>query len=121
MKIVNRQKFLQMPPGTLYREYQPCVFGDLRVKGETWPHTLADGTEASDHIAAHFDHVESDSSNEVFDILDRATETGESFKLDYHGSWMRDGWSLETNEKLYAVYERDDVEQLIEFLKMRVK
>ena len=116
MKIVNRQQFLQMPSGTLYREYEPCAFGDLQVKGNTWPHRLANGTDASDHIAAHFDCVESEGSVEAFDILDRAAETGESFNLDYDESWMRDGWSPEINNKLYAVYERADVEQLIEFL-----
>ncbi|GAH13600.1 unnamed protein product, partial [marine sediment metagenome] len=32
MKIVNRKTFLQLPIGTLFSEYEPCVFYGLFIK-----------------------------------------------------------------------------------------
>ena len=34
-KIVNEDKFLEMPPNTLYREYEPYQLGQLYIKGRT--------------------------------------------------------------------------------------
>ncbi len=35
MIIVNREKFLLLPPGTLYSRYQPCVVSGLEIKGKS--------------------------------------------------------------------------------------
>ncbi len=35
MIIVNREKFLLMPPGTLYSRYQPCIVSGLEIKGKS--------------------------------------------------------------------------------------
>lgn len=117
MKIVNRVEFLKLPSGALFREYEPCTFGELRVKGDTWPGTLRSNPSirTDEFIVLHLDLVDADSSDEEFDILDRAQKTGESFRIDYDG-WMRDGWSPEVEKQLFAVYEPSDVEQLIELL-----
>jgi len=32
MQLLNREEFLKLPEGTLYSEYDPHVFGDIRVK-----------------------------------------------------------------------------------------
>lgn len=35
MRIVDRKTFLAMPIGTVFSKYEPCVFGNLCIKGET--------------------------------------------------------------------------------------
>ena len=44
MRIVNLEEFRALPSGTVYMKYQPCVFGPLEMKGDTWEvdHLCAD-------------------------------------------------------------------------------
>ena len=35
MKIVNLETFKLLPIGTVFMKYEPCIFGDLQVKGDT--------------------------------------------------------------------------------------
>ena len=35
MKLVDRVKLMEMPPGTIYCEFQPMIVGELMVKGDT--------------------------------------------------------------------------------------
>jgi hypothetical protein len=115
MKIVSRQQFLDMPSGTIFRDYRPCVFGDLKIKGDTIRGRLMDGTCTDDFNVLHIDFVDAPGSVEAFNLLDRAEKTGESFSFDYEG-WMQNGWSPSENQKLYAVYEFRDFEQLVSLL-----
>lgn len=107
MKIVTKAEFVKLPAGTLYREYEPCMFSDMRVKG--------DSTRGGnmDFGVLHLDWVDSVEISGGIDILFAAHETGSSFGFNYndHG---RDG---QYNDKqLYAIYEPNDVAQLIELL-----
>ncbi len=36
MIIVNREKFLLLPPGTLYSRYEPCIVSGLEIKGKSF-------------------------------------------------------------------------------------
>jgi hypothetical protein len=36
MKIINLTEFRGMPQGTVFCKYDPCCFGELQIKGETW-------------------------------------------------------------------------------------
>jgi len=106
MKIINLTEFRAMPDGTIFCKYEPCNFGELEIKGETWD---------SDFISAPLTGcIESDSGSDMFDKLLQYEKTKESFPLnvEYYG---RDG--LYEKDQLYAVYENTDIEQLISRLK----
>lgn len=105
MKIIDRKTFLTMPAGTVFSKYQPNVFGTLQIKGETiWnDFFVQDIAEA----------IRCSSSDEFFDILDEAQETGVSVQLDFNcegrdGEFDEDQW--------FAVWDNNDVAGLIERL-----
>ena len=102
MKIINLTEFRAMPEGTVFCKYQPCCFGELEIKGETWEH---------DFICASLTGViESEGSDDMMNKLDQYEKSKESFKLDleYYG---RDG--LYEDNQLYAIYEKSDIQQLV--------
>lgn len=96
-----------MPEGTVFCKYEPCVFGALEMFGGPCGDT--------DFMTAELvAYPSSSGSDEMYDILNRCQESGESFKLDTQ-CYGRDG--LFEKDQLFGVYEREDVEQLIETLK----
>jgi hypothetical protein len=105
MKIVKRPAFLKLPPGTVYSKYEPCVFGELQIKGDTLPNGndwfYQDIAEA----------VDSSDSGERVTQLFEAEETGKSITMDFDCQG-RDG-CFESDEQMFAVWERADVEALI--------
>ena len=107
MRIINLEEFRKMPEGTIYCKYTPCCFSDLEIFGGD--------CGGIDFVSASLTGwVESEGSNEMFDILERAEKTGESFKLDTE-CYGRDG--LYEDKQLFAIYENEDILQLIETLK----
>jgi hypothetical protein len=108
MKIVKLDEFLAMPAGTLFAKYKPCVFGDLCIKEESIP-------EYRDFIYQPIvDSLDANDSNQHFDMLDESLKTGKSIPMDFD-CLNRDGFY--DADQLYAVFERADVEALIERLK----
>jgi hypothetical protein len=105
MKIIDRQTFLAMPPNTIFAKYKPCCFDDIQIKGDTWN---------NDFWFQDFLSIEDEGEDDFFNILENARETGSSFKLDLQ-SESRDG--LFDNKQLFAVFEKNDVESLINRLK----
>ena len=105
MKIVNRNTFLAMPPGTIYSKFEPCIFGDLCIKEES----LSNDWFYQDIV----DAIDVNDSGEFGEILCRANDTGESIPMDFH-CLSRDG--LFDDNQLFAVFERDDVVALIKRL-----
>ncbi len=102
MKIVNRAAFLALPAGTLFSKYQPCVFGDLCVKGETigesvdfFYQTITDAIDTGIYVETVLHHAEKD---------------GSSLAMDFNCQ-DRDG--MFDDDQLYAVWEREDVTGLI--------
>lgn len=109
MKIVNRPEFLKLPPGTVYSKWEPCVFGELLIKGDTLPN----GNDwFYQSIADAIDHT---GSSDFSDKLFEAAETGKSLPMDF-ACEGRDG-CFESDEQMFAVWERADVEALVERLK----
>ena len=108
MKIVNRETFLKMPENTVFTKYEPGHFDELMIKGET--------LEFNDFCEQQILEVESNSGDfgEFIDILETAEKEGKSFNLDLHCEG-RDG--LFDNDQLFAIFEKQDVEMLIERLK----
>jgi len=108
MKIVDLTEFLRLPPGTLYAKYEPCVFESLAIKSENCSHTK--DWFYSDIVYA----IACNSSDEMFDLLDHSQKHGSSIPMDFEIT-SRDGCF--EDDQLFAVFERADVEQLIEKLK----
>lgn len=115
MKIVNKKEFYKLPEGTLYSEYDPCIFHSLFIKEATLYNSDRDP----------IDYVEMDlignldvqNSDEYIDTLDISEKTGNSFKLDFE-NYGRNG--MYQDDQLYAVYEKEDIEGLINVLKQCV-
>lgn len=107
MKIVNLETFRKLPPNTLFAKYQPSVFEELEIKGETWEHDFLVTSSLSSAIKCS-------GTEEFIDLLDRAEKTGESLAMDFE-SEGRDGFF--DKDQLFAVWEEADVLALIERLK----
>lgn len=102
MKIVNRVQFMAMPAGVVFSKFEPFIFGDLQIKGDTigadfYGQDVASGIRWGD-------------TNEFIDSLQAAVDTGGSLAMDLHCE-VRDG--LFDEDQLFAVWERPDVEALI--------
>ena len=107
MKILNRKEFLKMPENTIFAKYEPCVFGTLSIKYENCGN--------HDFFSNTFvDSIDCNDTGEFFNLLDKAEKDSNfSIKMDFN-SCGRDGL-FEENE-LYAVWEKEDIEKLIELL-----
>ncbi len=107
MKIVNRAQFLALPPNTLFSKYNPCFFGELEIKGETWDHC---NDFLSQQVACA---IACTGSQDFADKLEDAQELGVSLAMDFDCQG-RDGCFDE--DQLFAVWEPADVAALIERL-----
>jgi hypothetical protein len=105
VKIVKRIDFVKLPPETLYCEYEPCVFGELLIKGET----LSTGNDwfYQDIVSS----LDAGDSNEWSDMLFRSAETGASIPMDFDCE-SRDG-CFDADDRLYAVWEPQDVQYFV--------
>lgn len=103
MRIVDRKTFLAMPIGTVYQKYQPCCFDALMIKGET----CASNDWFEQEIGGNI--VGTNNSEEFFTACE-AMQRGETRAIDFDIQG-RDG--LFDNEQLFAVWDRDDVTNLI--------
>lgn len=103
MKIIDRAAFLALPEGVLYSKYSPHIIGQLAIKGATCGDDFYT-QDVADCLAAY-------SSDEYFELIERAQQTGESIPLDleYEG---RDGL-FDGDEVKFAVWEKGDVLQLV--------
>lgn len=106
MKIVNRETFMKMPRNTLFAKYQPSVFEEFAIKGETWNQDFLASASLSSAI-------DCSGSVEFVELLDHAEKTGESLLMDFE-SEGRDGCF--DKDQLFAVFEEADVMALIERL-----
>lgn len=108
MRIVDRKTFLSLPAETLYSKYEPCVFGDLTIKGDTVGENDFLTQQISDAVDCH-------DSGEFGDILLVAEETASSFSMDFDCQG-RDGSFDE--DQLFVVWEQTDVAALVARLTM---
>ena len=80
MRIVNKQEFYKLPSGTLYSEYEPCIFTGLKIKNDT----IFNGDEPIDFSYEDLiGNVETNSSNDFIDILDKCEKDKTEFNLDF--------------------------------------
>jgi hypothetical protein len=103
MKIVDRKAFLALPAETVFSKYEPCVFGELCIKGDSirgidfFYQPLNDATASND-------------SGMFAEQLFAAEERGLSVAMDFDCQ-MRDG--LFDADQLFAVWEPGDVAALV--------
>ncbi|NMZ78420.1 hypothetical protein [Pseudomonas mandelii] len=103
MKIVNLDQFLAMPSGTVFAKYKPASFEEVLIKDVC-------NLESRDFMYQSLIEMDSTGTEDEENILDDALRNGSSFDLDLDCPG-RDGMFEEG--QLFAVYERQDVEQLI--------
>ena len=111
MEIVNRDTFLSLPMNTLFSKYDPIGnFGELEIKVND------PGIWEPDFVSLQINSgwpLGCGSSHEFVDIMQRC-EKGQEFKWDYETAG-RDGHY--DKGQLFAVYDQEDIERLINLLK----
>jgi hypothetical protein len=103
MRILNRTQFLALEGEVLFSKYAPCYMADLEIK------LCNSGTNdfCTQQIA---DAIECTGSDDFGDKLVDAQENGTQLKLDFDCGG-RDGCF--DADQLFAVWEPEDVRQLI--------
>ena len=110
MKIVNKTEFYSLPEGTLYSDYEPCIFTSIKVKQST----LYNEDKPIDFIyESLIGNINAESSSRFVDMLDDAEKNKTSLPLDFECS-ERDG--LYEESQLFAIYEKQDLENFIQKL-----
>ena len=107
MRVVNRDKFLELPSGTVYRKLAENDDA-LYVKGDT----INNGEKNIDWFYVSFNEVESEGSNEHFDRIHRMQEHGAQYPLGVTVS--RDG--LYEKGDMFYVLDGQDVMNIIDIL-----
>lgn len=102
MKIVNRKEFLKLPENTVYSKFEPNIFEYIQIKGES----IEDIDWFFQPIT---DSIEVEGSYPAIH-LDKAIKTGKSINMDFNLQ-ERDGCF--DQDQLFAVWEKEDVIQLI--------
>ena len=101
MRVINRKEFLQMRKNTIFATYEPCVFGRLCIKGESFE---------DDFLFTDF--METGLNFNIYsDLLDNR----KSVLIDL-SSQSRDG--IFEDEQMFVIFEDKDIEHLIDRLKM---
>jgi hypothetical protein len=125
MKIVNLEEFRKLPVGTLFMNYEPCIFGDLCAKGETWEcdflmeditHEI-DANDCGDF--SHKLHEAEEKGTSVVMDFDCTSRDGMFDKKQLFAVYSRDG--MFDKKQLFAVYEKVDIEMLQDKLKRCVE
>lgn len=106
MKIVNRIEFLKLPSGTMYSLYSPIVFDGLYVKFDSINSTV--GEKYIDFL--NISLTDSIDSMEELEKMEKGISIGMDF--DCIG---RNG--LYDLDQKYAVWEKKDVQGLMDVLK----
>lgn len=111
MRIVDRKTFLSLPGKTLYRKFEPDIYGDLEIKGETL------NNDYQVVYSCGFIKGCKDCSD-TSDAHDIAVQEGSDYRFDID-TYSRDG--MFDKDQLFAVYDNEDIEQLIGKLKECLK
>ncbi|WP_024647747.1 hypothetical protein [Pseudomonas syringae] len=106
MRIIGLDEFLKMPIGTVFAKYEPCVFEELMIKAETLP-------EIKDFCYQSIIQIDIGQSGDCYEALLGSEKTGKAVGMDL-ALQGRDGCFDEN--QLFAVYDRSDVELLIQRL-----
>ena len=103
MKLVNRETFLALPPGTIYATCSPWVFDAIAIKGDTLP--------SNDWTCLELVDIEAESSEQWADALYAMRDRGETRPMAE--SYGRDGCFV---DNLFIVFEKPDLERLRDYV-----
>lgn len=114
MRIVTKEELLTMKDGIVFTKYEPCYFGELRVfRGR-----VQEDDFGFDILVGNVEVSEDVDCMDGIRILQEAeNDSSISFSFDLEGT-ARYGWS---KKDMFAVYEKKDIEQLIERLQIALK
>lgn len=112
MKLVNRETFLSLPPGTVYVTYESGTCGHLSIKGDNcgnndWFFTSLETLNI----------IDVNSSAELYELI-TTMECGDSIELDCQ-SLERDGTF--DDDIQFFVYTQEDINKLITVLTNTLK
>jgi hypothetical protein len=110
MRIVDYKTFTNMPNGVIYQEYEPCIFGDIKVRHDVLIHD-DDGLVNDWYYSELFgspdlDHTKSWSIMEACEVM----ENGKSIPIDVDIT-SRDG--IFAYERKFLIYEKSDIELIV--------
>ena len=97
---------MNYPPKTLFCKFNPHIFGDLQIKGETIP-------LANDYYYQNILEVDAEDTGEFINKIDDSIKNQTSFNLDFDCQ-CRDG--LFEKDQLFAIWENEDIGGLINIL-----
>lgn len=112
MRIVNRKTFLSMPSNTVYsisdwKENCPSSsITDLLIKGDT----VAD----ADYYEQEVPDFDYENSDDKFEAIEESVKNGKSLKTDFYVEQRN---AMFDEYQMYAIWEKEDIEGLIERLK----
>ena len=102
MRIVNLKTFLELPAGTVFQKYEPCITEELMLKG--------DNVGRRDFIIAAMTGttaIDVDDSGKFPETLEQAER--EDVRLEQE-IWMRDG--MFEDDQMFMVWSEHDLYQL---------
>lgn len=103
MKIVSREQFLELPENTLYCKYEVHWFGDICVK------VSEAGQYPNDFLEENLNHfIESETKSQIEIEL----KVGDEFRYD-KDQISRDGM-FDGDEVMFAIFDNEDIDQLIQ-------
>lgn len=111
MKIINKTEFYALPEGTVYSDYEPYIFSNLKVKQDT---VYNDGQPVDFLYESLIGNIDTNNSDHFIDILDDAEKNKTSLPMDFN-CCERDGL-FEEKEQLFAIYEKKDLADFIKKL-----
>ena len=109
MKIITYDEFVKLPEGTLYSEYEPCIFGEVKIKYRSITHN---GEVIDWYYQELTNNPNWDYAPDKNDIVSVCTEmeNGKEIPPDFD-IIERDGM-FDTDRK-FLIYSKNDVKDLI--------
>jgi hypothetical protein len=104
MKIYTREKFMELPSGTIFAKGKPWYWGTLHIKHDTIIHE----GKAIDFVVQDLISIEAHDSGQWSERQDEMLEAGASYPLNEGAG--RDGCF--DDEDLFLVYEIEDLTAL---------
>lgn len=105
MRIVNRDKFLELPPNTIFSKFDPNVFYAPLIKMES----IGENDFYYTPISGDIDCGILDEDDVISDMVKKGDSGILIFDTEY-----RDG--LFDDDQLFAVWDKQDVKRLIQRL-----
>jgi hypothetical protein len=104
MRIISRSQLMEMPKGTLYCKFEPCIFGDLHLKGDTIVNLAG---KNADWWTTTLDELDCDDSGQSYDMqMTMYNNSNVSYPINFDDN-ERDG--MYDDKATYMVWELCDL------------